>query len=256
MHRFISSAASSSCGRAEQAAAASSSCSSAEQPSTSLRSAEQPATPSQVQILSIRDVQRWLAVETVASCSSADMERIREAAAVLSRPKPGRGDVQPLQRQWQVTQKKDQKPIPLAEMLDEFRGKVIKAAQELQLKLLGVEDPCLPELERADEDPFLAELKRRQRKRAIKSESEEHRPFAKPKAAKRQNKRSAPATSGGAEQAASKRKDQHLTAELFQACARDPSEFQGCLLGELGATSSSSASLSEQQRKTRMTSRQ
>ena len=85
MHRFMSSVASSSSGRAEQPAAASSSFSSAEQPSSSLRSAEQPATPSHFQILSIWDVQRWLAVETVASCSSADMERIREAAAVLSR---------------------------------------------------------------------------------------------------------------------------------------------------------------------------
>jgi hypothetical protein len=109
MHRFISSAASSSSGRAEQPAAASSSCSSAEQPSSSLRSAEQPATPSHFQILSIRDVQRWLHVETVASCSSADMERIREAAAVLSRPKPRKEEVQPLQSKWQVARLKDKK---------------------------------------------------------------------------------------------------------------------------------------------------
>ncbi len=45
MHRFISSAASSSSGRAERPAAASSSSSSAEQPATSLRSAEPPASP-------------------------------------------------------------------------------------------------------------------------------------------------------------------------------------------------------------------
>ena len=48
MHRFLSFAASSSSGGAEQ-------------PATSLRSAEQPATPSQLKIASIRDVQRWLA---------------------------------------------------------------------------------------------------------------------------------------------------------------------------------------------------
>jgi hypothetical protein len=113
MHRFISSAASSSSGRAEQPAAASSSFSSAEQPSSSLRSAEQPATPSHFQILSIRDVQRWLHVETVASCSSADMERIREAAAVLSRPKPRKEEVQPLQSKWQVARLKDKKKIDL-----------------------------------------------------------------------------------------------------------------------------------------------
>ena len=101
------------------------------------------------------------------------MERIREAAAVLSRPKPRKEDVQPLQSKWQVAQKKDKKPRPLPEVLDEFQGKVIKAAKELQLKL---------ELERANEDPFLAELKMRQRKRAIENESEEQRPCAKSKA--------------------------------------------------------------------------
>ena len=112
MHRFISSAASSSCGKPEQPPAASSSCSNAEQPSTSLRSAEQPATPSQVQIISIQDVQRWLAVETVASCNSADMERIKEAAAVLSRPKPRKEEVQPLQSKWQVAPQKDKTRDP------------------------------------------------------------------------------------------------------------------------------------------------
>ena len=124
--------------------------------STSLRSAEKPATPSHFQILSIRHVQRWLADEHVASCSSADMERIREAAAVLSRPKPRQEDVRALQTKWQVAQKKDNKPRPLPEVLAEFHGKVIKAAKELQLKL---------ELEGAKEDPFLAELTMRKRKR-------------------------------------------------------------------------------------------
>ena len=57
-------------------------------------------------LISIRDVQRWLAEEPIASCSSADMLRIREAVAVLSRPKPRKEDVRPLQSKWQVAQKK------------------------------------------------------------------------------------------------------------------------------------------------------
>ena len=134
MKRFLSSADPSSSGRAEPP----SSSSSAEQPATSLHSAEQPATPSHLKILSIRDVQRWLAKEPIASCSSADMQRIREAAAVLSRPKPRKEDVRPLQSKWQVLQKKDKKPSLLREVLQEFQGKVIKAAQKLQLELSDI----------------------------------------------------------------------------------------------------------------------
>ena len=105
MKRFLSSAAPSSSGRAEPP----SSSSSAEQPATSLRSAEQPATPSQLKIFSIRDVQRWLAEESIARCSSADLQRLREAVAVLTSGKkeqPRKEDVQPLQSKWQVIQKK------------------------------------------------------------------------------------------------------------------------------------------------------
>ena len=106
MKRFVSSAASSSSGSAARPANVSARSSSAEQSATSLRSAEQPATPSQLKIFSIRDVQRWLAEESIASCSSADLQRIREAVAVLSRPQPRKEDVQPLLSKWQVTQKK------------------------------------------------------------------------------------------------------------------------------------------------------
>ena len=53
---------------------------------------------------------------------------------------------------------------------------------------------------------------------------------------------------GSVEQPALKGKDHSLTAESFQAHARDPSEFEDRLLEELGAASSSSASPSEQQR--------
>ena len=105
MHRFLSSAASSSSGRAEPP----SSPGSAEQFATSLRSAEQPATPSQLKIASIRDVQRWLAQKSIVSCSSADMQRIREAVAVLSHSKPRKEDVRPLQSKWLVAFKKDKK---------------------------------------------------------------------------------------------------------------------------------------------------
>ena len=86
---------------------------------------------------------------------------------MVSRPKPRKEEVQPLQSKWQVAQTKTKKPRPLPEVLDEFQGKVIKAAKELQLKLLGVEDPFLPELERANEDEVLAELKSNQRKKTI-----------------------------------------------------------------------------------------
>ena len=102
MKRFLSSAAPSSSSRAEPP----SSSSSAEQPATSLRSAEQPATPSRLKILSIRDVQRWLAEEPIANCSGANAQRIRQAVAVLSRPKPRKEDVRPLQSKWRVAQKK------------------------------------------------------------------------------------------------------------------------------------------------------
>jgi len=57
-----------------------------------------------LKLSSIQDVQRWLAEEPMASCSSVDMQRIREAVAVLSRPKPRKEDVRPLQSKWQVAQ--------------------------------------------------------------------------------------------------------------------------------------------------------
>ena len=132
MKRFMSSAASSSSARAEPATM-SSSFSSAEQPTTSLGSAEQPGIRCQLKLSSIRDVQRWLAMEPIASCSSADMQRIREAVAVLVPAKPRQEDVRPLQSKCLVAQQKNKEPRPLPEVVDEFRDKVIKAAQQLQL---------------------------------------------------------------------------------------------------------------------------
>ena len=172
----MSSGASSSSARARPPAAVFSSVGNADQPATSLRSAEPPATPCHLKILSIRDVQRWLAEERIASCSSADMQRIREAVAVLSSPKPRKVDVRPLQSKWQVAQSKRKwqvaggtKSRPLEEVLREFQGKVIKAAQELQQELAdSAEKPVLDgSTTAADEDPpLLASLKERQRKRA------------------------------------------------------------------------------------------
>ena len=235
----------------------------AEQPASRISepasSAAQPAsassTPSQLKIVSIRDVQLWL---SIAKCSSADVQRIREAAAVLSRPKPRQEDVRPLQKKWQVPQTIGSKWRPLGDVVEEFRDKVINAAKKLQQELSdSAEQPALlsdstewptavgSSTDRAgvqtdptaDEDPLLTDLKERQRKRAIEREgereAEEQRPFAKPKATKRQNKRTAGTASGSVEQPPLKRKDQRLTAELFATCARDPSEP--------GAASSSSA---------------
>ena len=104
---------------------------------TSCGSAERPAIPCQLKIASIRDVQRWLAEAPIVSCCSVEVQRIREAVAVLSRPNPRKEDVQPLQGNWKVSQKKkDRTPRPLPDVLDEFKGKVIKATQKLQQQLL------------------------------------------------------------------------------------------------------------------------
>ena len=109
MKRFMSSAASSSSATAELPATMSSSFSSAEQPATSLCSAEQPGTRCQLKVSSIRDVQRWLAMEPIASCSSADMQRIREAAAVLVHGKPRQEDVRSLQSKCRVARQRNKK---------------------------------------------------------------------------------------------------------------------------------------------------
>ena len=82
------SAASSSSGSAERPVNVSARSSGAEESATSFRSGEQAATPSDFKISSIPDVQRWLALDPMASYSTSDLERIREVAAVLSSAKP------------------------------------------------------------------------------------------------------------------------------------------------------------------------
>ena len=166
---------------------------------SSSSSAERSATPADLKIGSIREVQRWLALEPIASCSSAELERIREAVAVLSPSKPRQEHVQPLLTKWQVAQQKDKrKRRPLPEVIEELRGKVVQAAQKLQQQAAVDGD--------LDEDPVRAEIRARQRKRAQDSAAEEQReaeplrPRAKPRAAKRQNKRSAGTTPSGADE--------------------------------------------------------
>ena len=213
----------------------------ADRPDAEAVSVEQPG----LQLQSIGDVKRWLAKEPIASCSTADMQRIREAAAVLSHKKPKQEDVEPLQSKWGVAQKKNKKRRPLEEVVDEFRDKVIKAAQQLQGKLsYSAEQTAASTVGQPgptdtadgvdfDDEPWLAELKMRQRKRAQDSAAEEQRPHAKPKAAKRQKRRTAGTTFDSDEERASKRQDRCLTPSFFAASALHFSED--------GAVSSSSA---------------
>ena len=136
-------------------------------------------------------------------------------------------------------------------MIQELRGKVIKAANKFREEVsASAEQPASSTVEHSapmdtadsvdlDEDPVLAELRARQRKRAQAStaeegmEAEEQRPHAKPKAAKRQKRGTASTTFDGDEQPASKRQDRCLTPAFFAASARDFSEY--------GAASSGSA---------------
>ena len=76
----------------------------------------------------IHGVLCWLAEDHVASCNSADAQRIREAVAVLSRPNPRQEDVRPLQSKWQVAQKHEKKPRQLPDVTKEPQVKVIKVA--------------------------------------------------------------------------------------------------------------------------------
>ena len=247
LRSFFSSAASRNSGSAVQPGVASTSGSTAASSSSgnaervanvSARSssAALPATLSQSKILSMQDVQRWLAEPHIVRCHSADLERLKEAAAVLSRSKPRQEDVRDLQNDWQVASKKHQKPIPLPEVIQEFRGKIIKAAQKLQQQLLdSAEPPASSGVEQSarmdttevvdfQHDPMLTRLKDRQSKRAEDSAADQQRPLAKPKATKGRNKRAAATTCDSVEQPVSKRKDRLLTQDLFSQGARDHSD--------------------------------
>ena len=221
-------------------------------------SAEQPATSSDLKITCIRDVQRWLASEAIARYSTADLKSIREAAAALSTPKPRQEDVRPFIKKWQLGPRRDKTHY---EMVQEFQGKVIKAAQKLQQQLRdsvaqsasstaeqsvrmeeasrqqtassSAEQPASSDVEQSarmdtidgvdsDDNPMVTRLQARQRKRGLDSAAENQRPLAKPKATRGRNKRTAATSSDSVEQPASKRKERLLTSELFALGACAP----------------------------------
>jgi hypothetical protein len=188
MHLFLTSSASDNASaeqpanlaRAEQSDIASSSAGRVEESSISRCSAEQPAISRLLKMSSIRDVQAWLNGEHVASCSSAEAQHIREAVAVLSQPKPRQEDVESLQSKWKVPRRKNNKKTRLQDVIKNLEIKVIEAAQTLQQQLASsAEQPAIAACsgDGADahddfpvgEDPFLAELRRRQQKRATQS---------------------------------------------------------------------------------------
>ena len=123
---FSISAASASSGRAEQPAGYTS-----EEHDVG-GSAAQPA----LQLRSIVDVQRWLATEHC-SASSAEVQRVREAAKILASPKPRQEDIRDLQSpsNWNVAGKRAGKPRPLADVIEDLKCKVLEAARKLQRQL-------------------------------------------------------------------------------------------------------------------------
>ena len=84
-------------------------------------SAAQPA----LQLRSIVDVQRWLATEHC-SASSAEVQRVREAAKILAGPKPRQEDIRRLQSpsNWNVAQNIAGKRRPLADVIEDLKCKV------------------------------------------------------------------------------------------------------------------------------------
>ena len=151
----------------------------------------------------------------------------------------------------------------LEDVIKNLEIKVIEAAQKLQQQpASSAEFPAVAASSSngADahddfpvgEEAFLAELRSRQQKRGTRSQTEEQRPFANPKVAQRQNKRSACAVSGSVEQPASKRKYKRLTAELIQACAGDPSDFADRDLEIADGARSSSTAEHEKHRQRKM----
>ncbi len=89
-----------------------------------------------LQLQSIVDVERWLATEH-GSASSADVQRVREAAKILAGPKPRKEDIRGLQSpsNWNVPQKIAGKPRPLADVIEDLKCKVLEAARKLQRQL-------------------------------------------------------------------------------------------------------------------------
>ena len=107
--------------------------SSAEQPA---RNSAISASAAQPALQSMRDVQRWLASESLPS-DSIEMQRVRAAVQVLAAAKPRQEDLRPLQSpsNWNVPGKVKQKPRPLPDVIEELKGKVLQAARKLQREL-------------------------------------------------------------------------------------------------------------------------
>ena len=168
---------------------------------------------------------------------------------MLSNFKPRQEEVRPFLKKWKVEQKRDSKHI---ELLQELKGKVIKAAQKLQQQLLdsaaqaasstaeqfvrieeaarqptassSAEQPASSAAEQSarmdtsdgvdsDDNTMVTNLEARHRKRVLDSAAEEQRPLAKPKATRGRNKRTAATSSDSVEQPASKRKERLLTSD-------------------------------------------
>ena len=89
-------------------------------------SAAQPA----LQLQFIVDAERWLATEH-GSASSADVQRVREAAKILGGPKPRQEDKRRLQSpsNWNVAGKRAGKSRPLADVIEDLKCKVLEAAR-------------------------------------------------------------------------------------------------------------------------------
>ena len=144
---------------------------------------------------------------------------------MLSRTSPRQEDVKPLLRKWGVAQMRNRTLIPLPEMVQEFRGKVVEAARKRQQQLLDSAErpaaqPASTEAPRPDV-PWLAALKERQRQRA--GDEALHTPPKLHSAHGERQKRSA----HGNRQSPAKR----LAQMLFEASACDPSDSAAASAG-------------------------
>ena len=95
------------------------------------------AMPSQLSILTIADVQRWLAQESTASYRSVELQRTREAVAVLTscnKLQPQMVDARALlgSKKWNAAVERDQNARVLSDMVQEGKGKGTQAEQKLQ----------------------------------------------------------------------------------------------------------------------------
>ena len=151
--------------------------------------------------------------------------------------------MRPLQSKWEVGHYINKKTKPLADVIHELQGKVVKAAQQLHQQLIdsaeqpasttfvqntanisNVSESALLSPDGAEEpqpafDQILANLKERQRKRLESASAEENRPAAKSKLDRRGSKRTQCGASVSDEAIAPKSKERRLIAEDFVVAA-------------------------------------